>query len=105
MCSTTSQSGECFSCSFPVIYLGSITLKNSLRLVEYDVRNQIAKEAIARVREASKSRAMMTRKVCLCAFARESIWMLILVAVVSWPNVCRFRSSSAPSLGMPSHTL
>ncbi len=50
-------------CSYPVMYVGSIPIKNSLRLVEFEDRNSIVREAIARVREGTKSRAPIGRSI------------------------------------------
>ena len=46
-----------------MVFVGSIKVLNSLRLVDFDVRNEIVREATARVREAAKSRAPIGRKV------------------------------------------
>jgi hypothetical protein len=50
--------------SYPVVYVGCIELKNSLRLVDFEIRNEIVREAIALVREAAKARAPIYGKVC-----------------------------------------
>ncbi len=50
--------------SYPVVYVGCIKLKNSLRLVDFEIRNEVVREAIAQVREAAKTRAPIKRKVC-----------------------------------------
>ena len=56
-----STDGSTFS--YPVVFVGTIAIKNSLRLVDFDVRNEITREGIARVREAAKARATIGRKV------------------------------------------
>ena len=49
-------------------------MKNSLRLVDFEVRNDIVREAIARVREAAKARTEIHRKIpkIMKAFFDES---------------------------------
>ena len=49
--------------SYPVIYCGHIPLKNSLRLVDFNLRQEITRECIARLREANKSKTLTTRKI------------------------------------------
>ena len=44
-------------------------MKNSLRLVDFEIRAEIVKEAVARVRETAKSRPPISRKVI---WTRES---------------------------------
>ncbi len=51
--------------SFPAIYIGAVAMKNSLRLVDFEIRAEVVKEAIARVRESAKSRPAISRKVRL----------------------------------------
>ena len=47
--------------SFPVLYLGSLRLTKSLRKTEFANRQTVVKEAIHRVREASKTRRPLDR--------------------------------------------
>ena len=51
------------SVSFPVNFLGTIELEQSLRTVEFQFRNKIVQDAISRVRDSSRMRPPSKRVV------------------------------------------
>eukprot|EP00050_Salpingoeca_kvevrii_P003320 m.221646 g.221646 ORF g.221646 m.221646 type:complete len:647 (-) comp10810_c0_seq3:1774-3714(-) len=55
--------GEGVYYSFPVAFLGTIELEQSLRTVEFQFRNKIVQDAISRVRDASRMRPPSKRVV------------------------------------------